>query len=554
MLRELRIKNLAIVDNLGISFEKGLNVITGETGAGKSLVVDAIELVLGGRASSDSVRAGAAEAWIEAFFEIEESPLLDSIGIGSDEGVIVKRIISRTGRSRAYINDSLVTIQTLSAFGKGIVDLHGQHEHQSLLSPSVQRGLIDSFGRLDALVDEVSRLYGRYQALAGTIEDIRGKARERAQRIDLLRYQTAEIDAAGLQAGEEERLLEEKAILSNLTRLRYLGESAFSMLKDEEGSVLEKLDRIISDVEEVNRLDSSAAEVLRVLVDADALLQDAAASLRGIKERYDCEPQRLEDVESRLALIEDLRRKYGETVEGILDYREKAAEELEALEGLEERGAGIEDEMARVHSALKEKAGVLSRERKKTAQRVEGLLKEILSELAFSHPDFRTDITETPVTSTGIDRVEFLFSANPGQPPRPLNKVASGGELSRVMLALKSIFADVDMVPVLVFDEVDAGVGGQTAESVGERLRRLSERHQVICITHLPQIASRAGHHLLVTKEEYGEGVAVTVKRLDRDGRVREIARMLSGSVTTPSLRHAEELLRKSGRIQRDKK
>lgn len=546
MLRELRIKNFAIVDNLSLSFEEGLNVITGETGAGKSLVVDAIDLVLGGRASSDSVRAGADEAWIEAFFEIKESLLLDSIGIACDEGVIVKRVVSRTGRSRAYINDSLVTIQTLSAFGKDLVDLHGQHEHQSLLSPAVQRGLVDSFGRLDGLVKEVGKLHGSYRSLLSTITDIKEKARERAQRIDLLRYQIAEIDAAGLQGGEDVGLREEKAILSNLTHLRYLGESAFSVLKDEDGSVLEKLGMLLGNIEELSQIDASAAEVLKVLRDADSLLQDAASSLREIKERYDCEPQRLEDVESRLALIEDLQRKYGETVDSILDYREKAAAELEDLEGLEERGAEIEDEMEKIHSALMEKADSLSREREKTARKVEGMLKKVLSELAFSHPDFRIEVTEIPIMSTGIDRVDFLFSANPGQPPRPLNKVASGGELSRLMLALKSVFADVDRVPVLVFDEVDAGVGGQTAESVGERLRRLSERHQVICITHLPQIASRAVFHLLITKEDEGDGVAVTVRGLDRDERVSEIARMLSGSVTGPSLRHAEELLRKT--------
>ncbi|VAX34242.1 DNA repair protein RecN [hydrothermal vent metagenome] len=545
MLRELRIKNFAIVDKLGLSFEEGLNVITGETGAGKSLVVDAVELVLGGRASSESVRAGADEAWIEAFFEIKNSLLLDSIGIACDEGVIVKRVVSRTGRSRAYINDSLVTIQTLSAFGKDLVDLHGQHEHQSLLSPAVQRGLVDSFGRLDGPVKEVGKLHDSYRTMLSTITDIKEKARERAQRIDLLRYQIAEIDAAGLQGGEDVGLREEKAILSNLTHLRYLGESAFSVLKDEDGSVLEKLGMLLGNIEELSQIDASAAEVLKVLRDADSLLQDAASSLREIKERYDCEPQRLEDVESRLALIEDLQRKYGETVDSILDYREKAAAELEDLEGLEERGAEIEDELEKIHSALMEEAGSLSRERKKTARRIEGMLKEVLSELAFSHPDFRIEVAEIPITATGIDRVDFLFSANPGQPPRPLSKVASGGELSRLMLALKSVFADVDRVPVLVFDEVDAGVGGQTAESVGERLRRLSERHQVICITHLPQIASRADFHLLVIKEEEGEGVAVTVRGLDRDERVREIARMLSGSVTGPSLRHAEELLRK---------
>ncbi|NOZ25712.1 MAG: DNA repair protein RecN [Nitrospirae bacterium] len=548
MLRELRIRNFAIVDSVGVSFEEGLNVITGETGAGKSLVVDAIELVLGGRASSDSVRAGAEEAWIEALFEVGESPLLESVGLSGDDGVIVRRVISRAGRSRAYINDSLVTLQTLAAFGRGLVDLHGQHEHQSLLSSAVQRGLVDSFGRLNPLVDEVSRLYERYRSLVETIESIRGKARERAQRIDLLRYQSDEIDAAALQPGEEERLLEEKSVLSNLARLRYLGESAFSLLKDEDGAVLEKLSRVIADVEDLARMDSSASEVLKALMDAEALLQDSAVSLRAVKERYDCEPRRLEDVESRLALIDDLKRKYGETVEEVLDYRERAVAELEDLLGLEEQGAGMDAELEGIRSALMEKAALLSRKRKEKARMVEEMLKGILARLAFGHPDLRIEFEEIPVSSTGTDRVEFLFSANPGQQPRPLSKVASGGELSRVMLALKSVFADVDRVPVLIFDEVDAGVGGQAAESVADALKRLSERHQVICITHLPQIASRAASHLLVTKnDEDGTSVTVAIRRLGREERVREIARMLSGSVTKPSLKHAEDLLLKAG-------
>ncbi len=367
MLRELRIRDFAIVDNLSLTFGEGLNVITGETGAGKSIVVDAVELLLGGRASSDVVRAGAEEASIEAFFEMSGNPLLDSLGIDADDGVIVRRVVSRASRSRAYLNDSLVTVQTLSAFGRGLVDLHGQHEHQSLLSPAVQRALVDSFGRLEGLVREVGELYRRYRDLHATLAEIKEKARERAQRIDLLRHQIGEIDAAALRPGEKEALLEEKTVLSNLTRLRSLGESAFSALKDDEGSVMEKLSRLLDDLEELARIDPSASEVLRVLRDAEAIVVDAAHSLREIKERYDTEPQRLEEVESRLALIESLQRKYGDTPEEILSYREEAAAELETLEGIEEREGEMGKEMEEVHAVLMEKAGVLSVRRRETA-------------------------------------------------------------------------------------------------------------------------------------------------------------------------------------------
>ena len=545
MLRELRIRNIAIVESLDVTFKEGLNAVTGETGAGKSLIVNAIELILGGRASADQIRAGAEEAWIEALFEVEDAPLPQTI-TPTPDGVVLKRVISRSGKNRAYINDSLVTLQGLAAFGRETVDLHGQHEHQSLLSASVQRRLLDSFGGLTGLAEEVGGLYSRYQGLRERIREIRERSRERAQRIDLLRYQIGEIEAAGLRRGEKEELLREREILSNLSHLRHLTGSAFALLKEEEGSVTEKLGELRKLISELNRIDGSAGELQGVLNEADALLQDAAHTLRSLAESYDSDPGRLDEVLSRLSLIETLERKYADDVEGILRYREEAASELEELETLQEGAGGIEAELGEVERELKERVRTLSRERRKTAARIEALMKEVLTELAFSRPEFRVEVSEAPLSSTGVDRVEFLFSANPGQPPRPLRKVASGGELSRVMLALKGIFADVDEVPVLVFDEVDAGVGGRTAESVGRRLQGLSGRHQVICITHLPQIASRAAHHILVAKEEMPDGVAVQVKALDREERVREVARMLSGSVTESSLRHAEELLRGS--------
>lgn len=543
MLKELRIRNLAIVDSLTISFEPGLNVITGETGAGKSIIVNALELLLGGRGSSDFIRAGADEAWTEASFELESCVLLDNLGIPYDDGVIVKRVLNKSGKGRAYINDSIVTIQSLSSLGEGLVDLHGQHEQQSLLSTSTQRSVIDSFGALNGLLSDVKGLFEKYQELNSAISEIKTQQREREQRIDMLRYQINEIDAAGLKAEEKAALLAEKTVLSNLTHLRSLSETAFALLKDEDGSVLEKLSSTARLIGEINSIDGASGELLRMLEEAENILMESVNSLRALKERYDCDPERLNDVESRLALIERLERKYGEGTEGILDYRMRSEEELRNLEGLLERYEDIEKELGLTYSLLMEKSACLSDERKKTAAIIEDALKGVLTELAFNTPEFKIDFSPAEPSSSGMDRVEFLFSANPGQPPRPLNRVASGGELSRVMLALKSIFADIDDVGILIFDEVDVGIGGKTADAVARRLKDLSRRHQVVCITHLPQIASRADNHLLVTKREIKENVAVSVETLDKDERLKELARMMSGSITDTSLRHAEELL-----------
>lgn len=542
MLRELRIKNFAIIGDLRIRFEDGLNVLTGETGAGKSIIVDALSLALGSRAQSDLIRSGEKEAMVQAYFEVEGNALPD-IGIDVSDGLILRRSITSAGKSRAYINDTMVTVQSIAEVGKALVDIHGQHEHQSLLSVEKHRYLLDSYGKLHGEREKVETLYREVQTLKTEITDLKQKVKERTHRLDLLRFQINEIDTASLKHGEKETLIEERKILSNLSRLNELTETAYSMLYGSEGSCMEGLSKIITKVREMASIDQSVSDILNMLESALPLIEDAAISLREYKDKYDIEPERLAEIEERLELIKKLERKYGEGIETILKYRDGAEKELKELEFTDERLESLEAEIRTKEEMLLSAAHTLSEKRKKVAKKIEEFVKNELKELAFGYPDFIIDIKEDVITSHGIDRVEFLFSANPGEPPKPLIKIASGGELSRVMLALKTILADVDDIPILIFDEVDAGIGGRTAESVGKKLKAISNKHQVLCTTHLPQIASMGDFHLRIEKSEIDERVYVEVKELSGRERLDEIARMLSGKITEVSLKHARELV-----------
>lgn len=542
MLKELRIKNLAIIDDLKIRFEKGFNVLTGETGAGKSIIVDALSIALGNRAQSDLVRSGEKEADVQAYFEMDRDDI-SALGIDTSGELILRRSVANTGKSRAYINDTMVSLQGLLNVGRGIVDIHGQHEHQSLLSIDKQKLLLDSYGKLHAERDKVETLFKEVQGLNKERNELRQKIKEKSQRLDLLRFQIQEIDSASLKHGEKESLIEEKTVLSNLSRLKELTEQVYSMIYSSEGSCTEKLSSIIKKVREMSSIDSSASEILNLLESAIPFIEDATISLRGLKEKYDIEPDRLSEIEERLELIKKLEKKYGEGIEAIFSYRDGAEKELKSLEHTDERLNYLDAEINMKEDMLIKSANELSEKRKMVAKEIEELVMKELSELSFRNVEFKIDIKEVPITSTGIDRIEFLFSANIGEPTKPLSKVASGGELSRIMLALKSILADVDNIPVIIFDEVDAGIGGKTAERVGKKLKAISKRHQVLCTTHLAQIASLGDLHLKIEKVNKDGRVSVEVKELSGDDRVNEIARMLSGRITDVSLKHAKELL-----------
>ncbi len=553
MLKELRIRNLAIIDDLTVRFARGLNVLTGETGAGKSIIVDALSLALGDRAQSDLIKSGEKEATVQAYFEIDGDKSLADIGIDTSEGILLRRVISAGGKSRAFINDTIVTQQTLSEVGKALVDIHSQHEHQSLLATEKQRALVDYYGKLQPLRERVDSLFSEVRTLRMERDMLRERVRERAHRLDLLRFQINEIDAAFLGPGEKEKLEEERSVLSNVSKLNEYTEKAYSLLYESEGSCVESLSKVMTLVRDMHSIDSGIAETVKLLESAMPLIEDVSIALRGLRDRYDLEPGRLETVEDRIELIRKLERKYGEGTESIIRYREGAEEEMKGLESTDEKLALIGENLGVKEEELLKAACDLSDKRKKTALALEGSIGNTLRELAFGNAEFSIGIKQDQgvdgkyiVGSAGLDKIEFLFSANPGEPVKPLSRIASGGELSRVMLALKSILADVDSVPVLIFDEVDAGIGGRTAESVGKKLDMLSGRHQLLCITHQPQIARYGDLHLKIEKRNRNNRVCVEVKELSGEERRDEIARMLSGKVTEISLRHAGELLERA--------
>jgi len=550
MLRELRIKNLAIIDDLTIRFDRGFNVLTGETGAGKSIIVDALGLVLGGKVPHDFLRSGEKEAVVQAYFEPQETAAFPDLGLDVSDGLILRRSLFASGKHRAYINDAMVSAQSLAEVGREIVDIHGQHEHQSLLSTDKQREFLDLFGRLGDDRAIVERLYHDVSALSRERAELEKNVQDREGRREVLSFQIREIDAANLADGEIERLLEERAVLGHAGKLKELATTAYDLLYDADNSCSTHLSRIIRKVQDMAAIDQRAADVLGLLESALPLLEDAARSLRGFRDSYEDEPGRLDAVEERLALIRKLEKKYGEGIDAIVRYRNRAESELLALETIDERRDVLERELAAKERALLEAAFALSGKRKEAAAEMERLVTNELRDLAFENALFRIEIREGEMSPHGVDRIEFLFSANAGEPPKPLARIASGGELSRVMLALKTVFADIDRTPVLIFDEIDSGIGGKTAETVVKKLKNLSRSHQVLCTTHLAQLASRGDVHLKIEKKQGSNRVNVAVTELSGNGRLHEIARMLSGTATDISLRHARELLEGAGELE----
>lgn len=560
MLRELRIKNLAIIEDAAAEFGAGLNVLTGETGAGKSIIISALSLALGERATSTIIRSGEKEGTVQAFFDIKpgafnksfEAFLHDS-GVEADEGIILTRNISSAGKSKAYINDSMINLQTLSDASSALIDIHGQFEHQSLLAAEKQLELLDLHGGLQKERQEVSDLYERMSGLRQKISALAQKDKERLSRIDMLQFQIKEIESAGVKLGEEEELEEEVKILSSAVRLAELANRAYDSLYSLDSACITNLSSVINDLKEISDIDSRATEALKSAEDAMPLLEEASYFLRDYKDGINFDPARLEEVQERLELIKRLKKKYGETLQDIIDKRESALIELEELQHSEEMLDSLKKELDDSRNRLTEKAHELSKKRKSVAKKLEPKIIEELSKLSMPDTQFSISITQQQgddtsdgfkVTSMGIDEIEFLISPNVGETLKPLSKIASGGELSRVMLALKGIMSDGDNIPVLVFDEIDAGIGGKAAETVGKRLKDLSSMHQVICITHLPQIASYADIHLKIEKKTEKGKTRVRINRVDGDARVEEIARMLSGEISDVSLKHAKEMLK----------
>ena len=551
MLRELRLKNFAVVESVSVAFAPGLNVLTGETGAGKSILIDAIVLVRGGRAQSDVIRAEAETATVEAVFAVDgvaaARTVLEEAGLAADDNgeVVVRRELARSGRHRAFVNDSPVTVALLERLGDVLVEVHGQHEHQRLLEPARQLELLDRFADADEAGARVGALHAKYRAAREEAARTRTADRDRAQREDLLRFQVSELDAARLRPGEEEELRGEARRLQHAERfLTGLAEAA-ALLDEAPQSAAERLARALKIVHDLGRLDPGFAAPAEALEAARAQVEEALAMVRRLRDSVGAEPGRLDTVHERLDALARLKRKYGDSEEAMLAFRAEAARDLERLERHEELLAEQERVLGELAAELGSAAAALSERRRTAATRLAGQVEKSLRALGMERARFEVALDLLPEAGPrGADRVELRLSTNPGEEVKPLARVASGGELSRTMLALKSVLARADRMPILVFDEVDAGIGGRVASVVAQTLAAAADGRQVLCVTHLAPIAAAADRHLHVTKAVRAGRTRVAVAPLDGDERVEETARMLGGPATTAAARqHARDLL-----------
>jgi DNA repair protein RecN (Recombination protein N) len=552
MLREVRIKNFAVVESVTAPFASGLNVLTGETGAGKSILIDAILLVRGARAQTDVIRADADTATVEAVFTLEGVPgaraVLDEAGLGVEEGddVVIRRELARSGRHRAFVNDSPVTVGLLERLGDVLVEVHGQHEHQRLLEPLRQLELLDRFADVEDACAQVGALHAKYRAAREEADRLRAAERDRAQREDLLRFQVRELDAARVQDGEEEALRSELRRVQHAERFKAGVAECLALLDEAPQSAAERLARVTRILGDLSRLDPAFAAPGESIENARIHLEEALGAIRHLRDGASDEPGRLDAIHERLDALARLKRKYGDSEAAMLAFRAEAARELERLERHEEIVAESERLLGELESELTAGATALSDRRRVAGTKLASQVERALRGLGMERATFEVGLERTPdVGSRGFDRVELRLCTNPGEEVRPLARVASGGELSRAMLALLSVLARADRVPTVVFDEVDAGIGGRVASVVAETLARTAEGRQVLCVTHLAPIAALADRHLRVVKNVRGGRTRVTAASLTADERVEEVARMLGGPATTSAAReHARGLLR----------
>ncbi len=564
MLRELRVRNLAVIESLTVPFGPGLNVLTGETGAGKSILIDALTLLLGERAQpAETIRAGAESATIEAVFDApRKSPvatLLQEHGITLEDGqLVVRRELVRGGRGRVFLNDANTTLALLERLGETLVEVHGQHEHQALLRSARHLDLLDAFAGLGILRDRLRQRHDEWRSASAELDALRVSARDQVARTTQYRETMAEIDGARLRPSEEEELREERRRLVNAERLAEGATGAYRELYDDPASAVERAGRAASLLRDLARIDPEIQPTIQALDTALVHLDETARVLRSYRDGVVFDPPRLDAIERRMDEIGRLKRKYGESVEAVLTLRVRLETDLEGLARAGEDEGRLAERVERLRTELVTRATDLAERRDQAVGRLETAVLAELAALDLEGAVFRVRLVRERAGQgelgvgpqawrlgpKGVDQAEFLFSGNAGEDARPLARIASGGELSRTMLALKVVLAATDAVPVLIFDEVDVGIGGKTADTVGKKLRQVSRTRQVLCVTHLPQIAAYADQHFRVEKREDDGRTATTVAALVKNDRVREVARMLGGeSVTDTSLQHALELI-----------
>ena len=558
MLTEVNIENFALIERLTIRFGLGFNVLTGETGAGKSIVIDAIGAVLGERMGADVIRAGAARSVVEAVFDLEGCParlseLRDSGILDPGETVVgVSRDFSGSGKTQARVNGRSSPIGTLREVGNNLVDIHGQHEHQSLLNPRRHLDILDDWCGSEALHlrSQCQELDARKGAIGRDLASLRMNEREKARRLDLLRFQANEIDLAGLSPDEEDTLLVERNRLVNMERLIANVAQARSLLTGSDDQQVGAVDALAKGallIQESVRDDAALISVSEALQGAVYAARDVVQDLAAYHEGLETNPDRLEELDDRLACVRSLKRKYGSTVEEILAFRQEIEGEISQIEGADEREAELSLALSSLEKELSNTAERLTAVRQMGARDLEGRIGSELADVALAGAQFSVSIEAKDSGATGADTVEFLFSANPGEPARSLARIASGGEMSRIMLALKTLLASSIGVPTVIFDEIDVGVGGRTGEAIGQKLSALGSVAQVICVTHLPQVAAEADHHFHVRKRVVDGRTTVQVEELGEDERVEELSRMLGGGRDT-ALGHARDMRRRRGR------
>jgi len=564
MLKSLEIKDYALIEHLNVEFGTGLNIITGETGAGKSIIVDAMGLLLGGRASTEVVRKGALKSFVEGIFNVEKNKKVHSLlkenELGPTQELIIRREISLKGANRCFVNDSPVPLTFINQIGDLLIDIHGQHEHQSLLRTETHIEFLDQYVNHESLLNDYRKSFKEFQNKISELNSFKAKEKTLDEKKALYSFQIKEIDSVAPNENEDEKINKELKILENSEKLLELTTSIYDLLYNSENSVQDVLGEVNRKLSELTIIDKTFSEIEGENRNVLSQIKDISDSIRSYNSKIEVQPEQVEELRSRLGAINLLKKKYGGSIYAVIEHRKKIGEELSLAENFSEKINEIEKQIKKLRDVCKEKAFDISSKRKAKIPSIEKNVNHTLNELGIAHSSFKVMLTHTTaeddnfildgnkkikITENGCDEVEFFISTNIGEDVKPLIKVASGGEISRVMLALKSVLAKTEALPVLIFDEIDTGISGRIAQRVGESLCELSKSHQIIAITHLPQIAANANYHYAVNKKLVGERVVSSIVKLDKEKRVEEIAKLMSGEIITEaSIKGAKEMIK----------